>query len=86
MCSSDLYHAPGKKGKKGGQPELSDFPEPLASAEALPGICPGVNPFSLPFPSPTFSLNNIRPNYTGAPAFLFVRNRSASDPAIVQIP
>jgi hypothetical protein len=30
--------------------------------------------------------NNTRPNFTGAPAFLFVRERNASDPAIVQIP
>jgi len=30
--------------------------------------------------------SNTRPDYAGAPAFLFVRNRNASDPAIVQIP
>jgi len=31
-----------------GQPELCDFPETLASAEALPGICLGVNDVSSP--------------------------------------
>jgi hypothetical protein len=36
------------KGGKRGQPELCDFPETLASAEALPGICLGVNDVSSP--------------------------------------
>ena len=38
----------GEKGGKRGQPELGDFPETLASAEALPGICLGVNDVSSP--------------------------------------
>ena len=35
-------------GGERGQPELCDFPETLASAEALPGICLGVNDVSSP--------------------------------------
>ena len=38
----------GGKGGERGQPELCDFPETLASAEALPGICLGVNDVSSP--------------------------------------
>ena len=38
----------GKGVGKRGQPELSDFPEKLASAEALPGICLAVNGASSP--------------------------------------
>jgi hypothetical protein len=54
-CSSAAsFKMAGKGGGKGvgggerGQPELCDFPETLASAEALPGICLGVNDVSSP--------------------------------------